>query len=80
MNQSKFRVGQMVKVVDNNGMVASLGATAVVIKANHDFIGYDVIDVVWKTNSNNQMGGEYRSLHFESIHRKGEQLIFSFME
>lgn len=78
--RTNFVVGQTVKVVDNNGMVAPLGATAVVTMANHIFMGHDMIDVAWKTNFNNQMGGIYHSYHFESIHKKGQQLIFSFME
>lgn len=70
----------MVEVVDRNGMVASLGATAVVTKANHDWYGQNLIDVVWKTNSNNQMSGGYQSCHFEPLFKEGQQLLFSFMK
>ena len=75
-----FKVGQTVEVINKNGMVASLGATAVVTKDDHDFMGLDLIDVVWKTNSNNQMNGGYSSYHFKSMFRKNQQLLFSFME
>ena len=75
-----FKVGQTVEVINKSGMVALLGATAVVIKSNHDFIGSDLIDVVWKTNSNNQMNGGYRSSHFKPMVQKHQQLLFSFME
>ena len=76
----KFKVGQIVEVINKNGMVASLGATAVVIKGHFDFYGSDLIDVVWKTNSNNQMDGGYSSYHFKPLIRKNQQLLFSFME
>ena len=76
----KFKVGQTVKVINKNGMVASLGATAVVIEGNHDWFDNDLIDVVWKTNSNNQMNGGYSSYHFKPMPRKNQQLLFSFME
>lgn len=75
----KFRVGQIVEVIDNHGMAASLGATAVATKANHDWYNHELIDVVWKTNSNNQMDGGYESYHFKSALRKGQQLLFNFM-
>ena len=76
----EFKVGQTVEVINKSGMVASLGATAVVTKADHDFMGLSLIDVVWKTNFNNQMNGGYRSYHFKSLIRKNQQLLFSFME
>lgn len=74
-----FKVGQIVKVVNNRGMVASIGATAVVIKANHDFIGHDLVDVVWETRFNNQKNGGYESYHFKPSIEKGDQLLFEFM-
>jgi len=75
----KFKVGQIVKLINNCGMCASLGATAVVTKANHDFMSSDLIDVEWKTLSENQMNGAYRSYHFKLAIRKNQQLLFSFM-
>lgn len=76
----KFKVGQTVEVVNNDGMVASLGATAVVIKASHDWYGHNLIDVEWKTNYNSQMNGVYHSSHFKPKSVRGEQLLFNFME
>lgn len=73
-----FKAGQTVEVVNNSGMVASLGATAVV-KRVYKFCNHDLIDVVWKTDFNNQMDGGYHSYHFEYLLRKNEQLLFSFM-
>jgi len=77
-----FKVGQVVEVVNNCGMAVSKGATAVVTKANHRFRCYntDLIDVVWKTNYNNQMNGGYQIYHFKPVLRKGQQILFSFME
>ena len=75
----KFKVGQIVEVINKNGMVASLGATAVVTQTDYDFMGLDLINVVWKTNSNNQMDGGYNSYHFKPLLVKNQQLLFSFM-
>ncbi len=75
----KFKVGQIVEVVNKCGMVASLGATAVVTKINYDWYDTVFIDVVWKTNSNNQMNGGYMVHHFKPAIRKGQQLLFNFM-
>lgn len=76
----KFKVGQTVEVVDNYGMVASVGATAIVIKANYDFYGKTLVDVVWKTHFGRQMNGGYQSYHFKLKFVRGEQLLFSFYE
>ena len=75
-----FKVGQMVEVVNNDGMCASLGATAVVTKERYNFISADLIDVEWKTLYRNQMNGGYSSYHFKSLPRKNEQLLFTFMD
>ena len=76
----KFKVGQTVEVINKNGMVVSLGATAIVTRANYSFMSSDLLDVVWKTKSNNQMDGTYFSSHFKPALRKNQQLLFSFME
>jgi len=76
----KFKVGQIVEVVNNSSMCVSIDATAVVTKANHDFMGYDLIDVAWKTNSGNQMNGGYPSYYFKLKSVRGEQLMFAFMQ
>lgn len=75
----KFKVGQRVKVIDNNGMVASIGAIAIVTKANHNCFGHELIDVVWKTHYKRQMNGGYHSYKFKPSFVKGEQLLFNFM-
>jgi len=74
-----FNVGQVVELINNNRMVAELGATAVVTKSNYKCINYDIIDVAWKTNFNNQMNGGYFAHYFKPRFRKKEQLLFSFM-
>ena len=74
-----FNVGKIVEVVNNDGMCASLGATAVVTKAEYDFIISDLIDVEWKTLSKGQWDGGYSSYHFKPLPIKNQQLLFSFM-
>lgn len=72
----KFRVGQKVELIDNNGMAAPfppLGAVAVVER-----IGLTYIFVVWKGNVNNQMNGHYSPKQFRPLFTKGQQLVFSF--
>lgn len=76
----KFKVGQTVEVVDNCGMAAEIGATAVVTSVAYAFCDRIVIDVVWKTNYNNQMNGTYSALHFKPTFRKHQQLLFAFMD
>ena len=72
-----FRIGQMVELVDNEGMAAKVGATAIV-----KMIGTSFIDVVWKRDSkwNKQGDGGYYPKDFRPIFRKNQQLLFSFME
>ena len=74
-----FKVGQMVEVINKRGMVVLLGATAVVTKVIHRYCGMELIGVVWKTNSGNQMNGGYQIYHFKPLIKKNEQLLFSFM-
>ena len=76
----KFKVGQTVEVINKSDMVASLGATAIVTKGNYDFYDSDLINVMWKTNSNNQINGGYSSYHFKPVLQKHQQLLFAFME
>lgn len=75
----EFKVGQKVELINNNGMAASLGATAVVTKIHFDWYGCTLLDVVWKTNFNNQMNSGYESYHFKPMFREGQQLLFAFM-
>jgi len=75
-----FNVGQIVELVDNSGMVAELGATAVVTKSNYNYTDYySLIEVVWKTNFGCQVNGAYFVHYFKPYFRNGEQLLFSFM-
>lgn len=71
----KFKIGQIVKLTNNNGMVACKGATAKVIG-----VGDMWINVVWITLAQNQMSGHYQLHKFKLLHTKNEQLLFNFME
>ena len=71
----KFKVGQIVEVVNNSGMRASLGATAVIEDITDEFL-----IVIWRTHFNFQMNGAYFPHHFKPALRKNQQLLFSFME
>ena len=75
-----FRIGQMVEVVNNDGLAAEMGATAVVTRANYSYGRSELIGVAWKTNFNGQMKGGYYIHYFRPMSRKGQQLLFSFME
>ena len=76
----KFTVGQIVEVIDNHNMVASIGATAIVTGVDTGIkYGMKLIDVKWKTGSNRQMNGGYEPYHFKPKLVKYEQLLFSFM-
>lgn len=70
----KFRVGQRVELIDNNSMVAPIGATAIVER-----VGVMYIYVAWEADFNGQMNGGYPSHWFKPSSVKGEQLEFSFM-
>ena len=70
-----FKVGQTVELVDNSGIAADKGATAVIIQVKRSYIV-----VKWKTHSNDQMDGGYSPNTFKLVLQKGEQLLFSFME
>ena len=70
-----FRVGQMVKLVKAHGMGAELGATAVILRKNNEFI-----TVSWKTHFNNQAHGSYYLTRFEPVVMKNQQLLFNFMD
>ena len=73
----KFKVGQTVELIYNENMAAAVGATAVVRKISTEFI-----DVIWKRDSkwNKQGDGGYYPKDFRPMWRKGEQLLFTFME
>ena len=73
----KFRVGQIVKLIDNSNIGAKLGATAIVRGVDSEFLS-----VEWKRNSfaKFQAHGKYFTRHFKPAVKKNEQLVFSFME
>lgn len=72
----EFKKGQIVELVNNEGMSADVGATAVVIGTSTGGIF-----VQWKTLSNNQMDGMYLLCQgrFKPLIRKNQQLLFAFM-
>jgi len=73
--RTNFVVGQTVEVVDNSGMCASIGATAIVEDINEIFL-----IVKWKTSSKTQMDGAYFLHHFKPKFVRDEQLLFAFMD
>lgn len=78
----KFEIGQIVELINNNGMNALLSATAVVTRANYFFMDFSLIGVIWKRNwkQRGQGDGGYGLYHFKPLMRKNEQLVFSFMQ
>lgn len=71
----QFKIGQTVELINNDGMVAPLGAIAIVTKVMHSSV-----NIVWVGYVNCQMDGNYHLSHFKSLVRKNQQLLFSFMD
>ena len=70
-----FKIGQIVELVNDSGMAADKGATAVVTGVRQNYVA-----VEWKTRSNDQMDGGYNPRVFKLVSTKNQQLLFSFME
>ena len=72
-----FKVGQIVELVDNSGIAANIGATAVVTGVKTQYLS-----VKWIRNSldDNQGNGGYYPHSFKVVSQKGKQLLFAFME
>lgn len=51
----EFRVGQLIEIINNKGMSASIGATAKIYETSRDFIYVEWQD----SKSNNQCPGAY---------------------
>ena len=71
----KFKVGQKVILIDNNGMAAPLGAIATVYAVSTQYVS-----VRWGIDANGQGDGGYYPKQFKPLSEKGKQLEFSFME
>lgn len=73
----KFKVGQIVELIEDSEIAAESGATAIVERVNNIYIS-----VVWNRDSkwNNQGDGGYYPKDFKPFIRKGQQLLFDFME
>ena len=71
----KFKIGQTVRLINNNGFAAFIGATAVVTDITSRWLY-----VAWKTKHNGQGNGGYCAREFEPAIEVGEQLVFSFMK
>ena len=69
----KFVVGQTVMLIDNGGMNALVGSTAVIECIDDEFLY-----VTW-TTAQRQSDGAYYPFHFKPIPRKNQQLLFAFM-
>lgn len=70
----KFKIGQTVELIDNNGMSAQLGATGVV----EDVCGV-FLYIQWKTDYGRSISGAYFLHRFKPYFRKNQQLEFAFM-
>ena len=70
----KFKIGQTVRLINNNGLAAFIGATAVVTDLTERWLY-----VEWKTKHNGQGDGGYFARVFEPVIEVGEQLVFEFM-
>jgi len=78
----RFKVGQTVKLIDNNCMTASVGATARVTRLDKEYL-----QVTWITGHTkvsygdvySQMDGDYNYEQFVPALEVGEQLLFNFM-
>ena len=69
-----FKVGQIVELINSDGMVALKGATAIVTKTT------PWLSVKWLTKSCGQVDGGYCKNSFKPLLEKNVQLLFSFME
>jgi len=70
-----FEVGQTVKVVNNNGIAAEIGATAVIYHISKEYIHLN-----WKTNFHFQCDGAYYPSHFIPVETYSKQLHFEFKD
>ena len=70
----KFKIGQTVKLINNDGIEADIGATAVIYKITDAYVS-----VHWLTNYHRQMDGGYWPHQFEPCAEVGQQLEFDFM-
>lgn len=69
-----FKIGQTVTLIDNSGMNALVGSTAVIKRIDDEFLY-----VMWITPQT-QSDGAYYPYHFEPKSVCGEQFLFAFME
>lgn len=76
----EFKVGQIVRLTNNEGMAAEIGAIAIVKNIRGQTSPY--IFVEWKRDSkwNGQGDGGYFPRSFTLAIQKGAQLVFNFME
>lgn len=72
----KFKVGQTVELINNEEISADLGATAVVIHIDNEYIS-----VIWTRDKkwHNQGDGGYFPTDFKILPQKNQQLEFAFM-
>ena len=69
----QFKVGQIVMLIDRNGMSALIGSTAVIERIDNEFLY-----VTWATLQRQDNGGYFLS-RFKPMFRKNQQLLFNFM-
>jgi len=80
----KFRVGQIVKLIDNAGMNASINAEAVVTALGSKYLSVKWIKGHTKVSTSGtkyaQMNGAYYYENFVPALEIGKQLEFDFMK
>ena len=73
----KFKIGQTVKLIDNEGMGVPLGTQAIILKIYEEFL-----DVKWQIGAGTPTPnkGGWLICRWESVVNIGEQLLFDFMK
>jgi len=76
----KFRVGQLVELVDNSFLEINSGATAVVVRCVGESFAYIEWIGISKNKQNENVAELYNSDRFRPAKPIKKQLLFSFME
>ncbi|MBE3037077.1 MAG: hypothetical protein IMZ70_08380 [Candidatus Atribacteria bacterium] len=81
-----FKIGQLLRLINNTGMCAPIGAIAkIVYRGSDSAYGVRVKWISGHTKIVNnrvfsQMDGVYANYHFVPVLEVGEQLLFDFMK
>lgn len=72
----KFRAGQIIQLINNRNMNAMVGAKAIVISQNNNYV---IVKWIKGTGARSQMDGEYYPETFKLLSEPSGQLLFNFM-